>query len=203
MADASFLCRIIYFIREYMQHIQQGVSLVSVERSVQVVVRSDRVIKYIYGKGDTAYLEEEQLLQNRPFYDAAAKLLVRHTWRSRELCSQAATFTPYSMPIHVIAYAHAAIEDLPVMRSPMLAKAEALPDSLILRGLLHFSPAWFSVTMGTGVIGILLHSSPLQFRLHQVWIHSHITIFCKHDLKFSCIKLLPSQKAILPAKEQG
>jgi len=30
--------------------------------------------------------------------------------------------------------------------------------------ILHFSPAWFSVTMGTGVVSMLLHTSPFRFR---------------------------------------
>ena len=47
------------------------------------------------------------------------------------------------------------------------APSSALPEVLPQRGLrsviLHFTPSWFSVTMGTGIISILLHTAPHQF----------------------------------------
>lgn len=38
-----------------------------------------------------------------------------------------------------------------------------LPSSRVLVGILHFTPSWFSVSMGTGIMSILLHTSPHKF----------------------------------------
>ena len=38
-----------------------------------------------------------------------------------------------------------------------------LPSSTMLRGILNFTPSWYSIIMGTGIMSILLHSSPHKF----------------------------------------
>ena len=38
-----------------------------------------------------------------------------------------------------------------------------MPRSAVLRGILNFTPSWFSVTMGTGILSTLLHTSPHKF----------------------------------------
>ena len=37
-----------------------------------------------------------------------------------------------------------------------------------MRGILNFTPSWFSVTMGTGILSILLHTSPHRFEGEDV-----------------------------------
>lgn len=44
-----------------------------------------------------------------------------------------------------------------------LCQQRTLPRSAVLRTTLNFTPSWFSVVMGTGVISILLHTAPHQF----------------------------------------
>ena len=39
----------------------------------------------------------------------------------------------------------------------------SMPRSTLLRGILQFTPSWFSVTMGTGILSILFHTSPHKF----------------------------------------
>lgn len=39
-----------------------------------------------------------------------------------------------------------------------------LPPSTFLKGVLNFTPSWFSVNMGTGILSILLHTSPHKFK---------------------------------------
>ena len=38
-----------------------------------------------------------------------------------------------------------------------------LPTSRLLRGIINFTPSWYSVIMGTGILSILLHDSPHRF----------------------------------------
>ena len=38
-----------------------------------------------------------------------------------------------------------------------------IPKSKVLKSILNFTPSWFSVTMGTGIMSILLHTSPHKF----------------------------------------
>ena len=37
-----------------------------------------------------------------------------------------------------------------------------------MRGILNFIPSWFSVNMGTGILSVLLHTSPHKFRGEDV-----------------------------------
>ena len=39
-----------------------------------------------------------------------------------------------------------------------------LPQSTFQKGVLNFTPSWFSVNMGTGILSILLHTSPHRFK---------------------------------------
>ena len=45
-----------------------------------------------------------------------------------------------------------------------LHKQRMLPQSAAMLVVLSFTPSWFSVSMGTGVISILLHTAPHKFR---------------------------------------
>ena len=38
------------------------------------------------------------------------------------------------------------------------------PRSRVMRGVLNFTPSWFSVNMGVGIMSILLHTSPHRFK---------------------------------------
>lgn len=38
------------------------------------------------------------------------------------------------------------------------------PRGLLRRKILHFTPSWYLLTMGTGITSILLHQLPFQFR---------------------------------------
>ena len=52
------------------------------------------------------------------------------------------------------------------MRRPFVGsehKEPVLPKSAVMRGVLNFTPSWFSVVMGTGIISILLHTAPHKF----------------------------------------
>lgn len=49
---------------------------------------------------------------------------------------------------------------LPIQMEP----CRVLPTSFVLRGIINFTPSWYSVIMGTGILSILLHDSPHRFR---------------------------------------
>lgn len=53
--------------------------------------------------------------------------------------------------------------------------------------VLHFTPSWFSVTMGTGIVSILLHNLPFNGRW-LYWIS--IVIFCLNVLLFIVFTLI-------------
>jgi len=43
------------------------------------------------------------------------------------------------------------------------SQQRTLPISPYLRAVLNFTPSWYSVSMGTGILSILLHTSPHRF----------------------------------------
>ena len=50
------------------------------------------------------------------------------------------------------------------------------------RRILNFTPSWFAVNMGTGIVSILLYNLPYQFKGLKI---IGIVIFCLNILLFS------------------
>ena len=55
-------------------------------------------------------------------------------------------------------------------------------DNILLHTIINFTPSWFSVNMGTGIISILLYSAPHQFNgqhiIATVFFVLNIVLFC-------------------------
>lgn len=58
----------------------------------------------------------------------------------------------------------------------------------------NFTPSWFSVSMGTGVVSILLHNLP--YNAHWVWYIS-VIVFCLNIFLFTAFSLITITRYVL------